>query len=60
MNVAWFELMYIPIQKYQVKSHSFLWFSAACATAIGHRNLFLFYQQKKLSMSRAKFRQARN
>ena len=60
MNVAWLELRYIPIQKYQVKSHSFPWFSAACATTVGHRNLFLLYQRKKSSMSRAKFRQARN
>ena len=34
--------VYIPHRKYQVKSHSFPWFSAACATAIAHKNHFLF------------------
>ena len=32
----------IPCQKYQVKPHSSLWFSAACAAAIVQRSLFLF------------------
>ena len=31
---------YIPHRKYQVKPHSSPWFSAACAAAIVHRNLF--------------------
>ena len=39
------ELMYIPNCKYQVKSHSPPWFSAACAAAIVHRNhCFCLYQ----------------
>ena len=33
--------VYIPNQKYQVKSHSSQWFSAACAVATVHRNHFL-------------------
>ena len=38
--------VYIPHRKYQVKPHSSPWFSAACAAAIVHRNLFLrLYQQ---------------
>ena len=32
--------VYIPHRKYLVKSHSFTWFSAACAAAIVHRNHF--------------------
>ena len=32
--------VYIPHLKYQVKCHSFPWFSAACAAPIGHRNHF--------------------
>ena len=32
--------VYIPHQKYQVKPHSSLWFSAACAAVIVHRNHF--------------------
>ena len=32
--------VYIPHRKYQVKPHSSPWFSAACATAIVHRNHF--------------------
>ena len=32
--------VYIPCRKYQVKSHSSPWFSAACAAAILHRNHF--------------------
>ena len=32
--------VYIPHRKYQVKPHSSSWFSAACATAIVHRNHF--------------------
>ena len=35
----------IPHWKYQVKPHSSLWFSAACAAAIVHRNhVFRLYQ----------------
>ena len=32
--------VYTPHRKYQVKLHSFPWFSAACAAAIVHRNHF--------------------
>ena len=32
--------VYIPHCKYQVKPHLSTWFSAACATAIVHRNHF--------------------
>ena len=53
--------VYIPHRKYQVKPHSSPWFSAACATAIGHRNHFLpLYQQNKSFESKVKFRQASN
>ena len=53
--------MYIPNCKYQVKSHSPPWFSAACAAAIVHRNhFFCLYQQNKSSESKVKFRQASN
>ena len=42
--------VYIPHCKYQVKPHSSMWFSAACAAAIVHRNhLFHLYQQNKSS-----------
>ena len=58
----WFQVgtdVYIPHHKYQVKPHSFPWFSAACAAAIVHRNHFFhLYQQNKSSESKAKFRQA--
>ena len=38
--------VYIPHHKYQVKSHSSQWFSAACVAAIVHRNHFIqLYQQ---------------
>ena len=51
----------IPHRKYQVKSHSSPWFSAACAAAIVHRNhFFRLYQHNKSSESKAKFRQASN
>ena len=51
--------VYISHRKYHVKPHSSLWFSAACATAIVHRNLFFcLYQQNKSSESNVKFRQA--
>ena len=53
--------VYIPHRKYQVKPHSSLWFSAACAAAIVHRNhFFRLYQQEKSSDSTVKFRQASN
>ena len=48
--------VYIPHRKYQVKPHSFPWFSAACAAAIVHRNHFT--KQDKSSESKLKFRQA--
>ena len=53
--------VYIPHRKYQVKSHSSSWFSAACAAAIVHRNhFFRLYQREKSSDSKVKFRQASN
>ena len=53
--------VYIPHHKYQVKPHSFPWFSAACAGAIVHRNhFFCLCQQNKSSESKVKFRQACN
>ena len=52
---------YIPHRKYQVNPHSSPWFSAACAAAIVHRNLFFhLYQKGKSSDSKVKFRQASN
>ena len=53
--------VYIPHRKYQVKSHSSPWFSAACAAAIVHRNhFFRLHQREKSSDSMVKFRQASN
>ena len=53
--------VYIPLRKYQVKSHSSPWFSAACAAAIVHRNHFFhLYQRENSSDSKVKFRQASN
>ena len=53
--------VYIPHRKYQVKSHSSPWFSAACAAAIVHRNhFFRLYQREKSFDSKVKFRQASN
>ena len=44
--------VYIPHLKYQVKPHSSLWFSAACAAAIVHKNHFFhLYQQNKVQTS---------
>ena len=40
--------VYIPHIKYQVKSHSSPWFSAACAAGIVHRNHFFHLYQKDL------------
>ena len=46
---------------YQVKPHLSPWFSAACASAIVHRNhFFRLYQKDKSSDSKVKFRQASN
>ena len=51
--------VYIPHCKYQVKPHSFPWFSAACAAAIVHRNhFFCLYQTDKSSESKVKFKRA--
>ena len=45
----------------QLKPHLSVWFSAACAAAIVHRNhFFCLYQQNKSSESKVKFRQASN
>ena len=53
--------VYIPYHKYQVKLHSYPWFSTACVAAIVHRNhFFCLYQQNKSSKSKVKFRQAGN
>ena len=53
--------VYIPHSKYQVKPHSSLWFSAACAAAIAHRDhFFCLYQKDKSSASKVNFRQANN
>ena len=53
--------VYIPHRKYQVKSYSCPWFSAAYAAAIVHRNpFFCLYQREKSSDSKVKFRQAIN
>ena len=52
--------VYIPHRKYQVKSHSSPWFSAACAAAIVHRNHFFRLYQREKSDSKVKFRQASN
>ena len=54
----WFQVgtdVYIPHRKYQVKPHLSLWFSAACAAAIVHRNHFFhLYQKNKSSESKKK------
>ena len=53
--------VFIPHRRYQVKSHSSTWFSAAFAAAIAHRNhVFRLHQQSKSSESKVKFRQASN
>ena len=52
---------YIPHRKYQIKPHSYPWFSASCAAAIVHRNHFFhLYQKGKSSDSMVKIRQASN
>ena len=59
----WFQVgidVSISHSKYQVKYHSSPWFSAACATAIVHRNhFFCLYQQNNSSESKL-IRQASN
>ena len=53
--------VYIPHRKYQVKSHSFPWFSAACASATLHRNpFFRLYQKDKSPESKVHIRHASN
>ena len=43
--------MYIPYSKYQVKPHSFPWFSADCAAAIAQRkHFFRLYQQNVMHL----------
>ena len=50
-------VLLLLLVKYQVKSHSSSWFSAACAAAIIHRNhFFRLYQKDKCSDSKVKFR----
>ena len=46
--------VYTPHKKYQVKLHSFSWFSAACAAAIVHRNHF-FVCTKRINFSILKY-----
>ena len=49
--------VYIPHRKYQIKPHSSPWFSAACSTAIVHRNhFFCVYQKDTSSEFKAQFR----
>ena len=53
--------VYIPNYKYQIKLHSFPWFSEVCAAAIVDRNnFFRLYQLNKSSESKLKFRQTSN
>ena len=55
------ELMYISHCKYQVKTNSSPWFSAACAAATVYRNQFFqLHQQNKSSKSNVKIMQASN
>ena len=49
--------VYIPHRKYQVKSDTFPWFSAAPA-AVDRNHFFRFCQKDKSSDSKVKFRQA--
>ena len=39
----------VPHRKYQVKPHSYPWFSAACTAAIVYRNQFFHLYQKDKS-----------
>ena len=48
--------VYIPHRKYQIKPHSFLWFSAA-RVAVHRNHFFRLYQQNKSFESKVKFRQ---
>ena len=53
--------VYIPHREYQIKPLSLLWFSAACAAAIVHRNHFFpLYRKDNSPDSKVKFRQASN
>ena len=52
--------VYIPHWKYQVKSHSFPWFSASFAAAIVHINHFFVCTQRINLQSQVKFKQASN
>ena len=64
VNSVWVQVgidVYIPHRKYQVKSHSSPWFSAACVSAILHRNPFFhLYQKDKSSESKVHIRHASN
>ena len=35
--------VYVPYRKYLLKPHSSPWFSAACAAAVVHRNIFFSF-----------------
>ena len=52
--------VYIPHRTFQVKPHSSLWFLAACAAAIAHKDHFFCLYQKDKSASKVNFRQASN
>ena len=47
--------VYIHHRKYQVKPHSSSWFSAACAVALVHRNLFFLFVPHVIIMSDFRF-----
>ena len=54
------ELIYTSLSKYQVKPHSSLWFSTACAAVLVYRShFFRLYQQNK-SEFKGKLRQTSN
>ena len=57
--VSGLRLELINISHHNIRSSLSPWFSAACATAIFHRNhfFFVFFQQDKFSESKFKFRQ---
>ena len=51
--------VYIPYRKYQIKPHSYLWFTATCAATEAHRtHTSCLYLQNKSSASKVKIRQA--
>ena len=52
--------VYIPDFKYQVKTHSSPWFSAAWVSATVRNHFFCLHQQNKSSEFKTKFRQACN